>query len=86
MFGNPEQDLTPLGNSTENVRLARLVERMWTSFAYDLDPNGHGVDGIAAWPKYSEEARNFVFRKDLSYIEPDTDRAEAVAFINTIVR
>ncbi|CAG8955695.1 hypothetical protein HYFRA_00010961, partial [Hymenoscyphus fraxineus] len=87
VFGNPEQDFTPLGNSTENLRLARLVGRMWTSFAYDLDPNGHGVPGIVEWPKYSAgDAKNFVFRKDLSYIEPDTDRAEAVAYINTIVR
>ncbi|OBT51040.1 hypothetical protein VE04_08572 [Pseudogymnoascus sp. 24MN13] len=42
VFGNPEQDLTPLGNSTENIELSRLVMRMWTSFAHDLDPNGHG--------------------------------------------
>ena len=33
--------MTPLGNSDPNVRLSQLVMRMWTSFAYDLDPNGH---------------------------------------------
>jgi acetylcholinesterase len=42
VFANPEQDITPLGNSSANVELAHLVNRMWTSFAYDLDPNGHG--------------------------------------------
>jgi acetylcholinesterase len=46
VFGNPEQDLTPLGNSTENIELSRLVMRMWTSFAHDLDPNGHGGESI----------------------------------------
>lgn len=42
VFGNTEQQITPLGNSTQNRRLSELVMRMWTSFAYDLDPNGHG--------------------------------------------
>lgn len=102
MFGNPEQTLTPLGNAT-NVQLSKLVMRMWASFAYDLDPNGHGgmylsfeyrvvidiigvVAGIAEWPRYGENATNFVFRTDKSYIEEDTDRAEGIAYINSIVR
>lgn len=42
VFGNTEQQITPLGNSTANLKLSNLVTRMWTSFAYDLDPNGHG--------------------------------------------
>jgi hypothetical protein len=42
VFGNTEQQITPLGNGTANLRLSNLVIRMWTSFAYDLDPNGHG--------------------------------------------
>ncbi|KAJ4294580.1 hypothetical protein N0V90_008271 [Kalmusia sp. IMI 367209] len=86
IFGNPEQTLTPLGNSTENIELSHLVGRMWTSFAYDLDPNGHGVADIAAWPQYGKSLSNFVFRKDLSYVEEDDDRVEGVAFINSLVR
>lgn len=42
VFGNTEQQITPLGNSSANKDLSRLVMRMWTSFVYDLDPNGHG--------------------------------------------
>ena len=42
VFGNPEQQITPLGNSSDNIELSYLVTRMWASFAYDLDPNGHG--------------------------------------------
>jgi acetylcholinesterase len=42
VFGNTEQTITPLGNSSANVKLSQQVMRMWTSFAYDLDPNGHG--------------------------------------------
>ena len=42
VFGNTEQQITPLGNSSENLALSELVMRMWTAFAYDLDPNGHG--------------------------------------------
>lgn len=42
VFGNTEQQITPLGNSSANLRLSNLVIRMWTSFAYDLNPNQHG--------------------------------------------
>jgi acetylcholinesterase len=42
VFGNTEQQLTPLGDDPAN--LSRLVMRMWTSFAYDLNPNGHGSE------------------------------------------
>ena len=42
VFGNTEQQITPLGNDTANLKLSNLVIRMWTSFAHDLDPNGHG--------------------------------------------
>ncbi|KAH9865975.1 hypothetical protein J1614_008539 [Plenodomus biglobosus] len=86
VFGNPTQTITPLGNSTANLALSRLVMRMWTSFAYDLDPNGHGVENVVEWPKYPENVTNFVFRADRSYIEPDDDRVDAVAYINTLVR
>ncbi|KAI4646799.1 hypothetical protein J4E93_005023 [Alternaria ventricosa] len=86
VFGNPEQQLTPLGNSSENIALSKLVMRMWTSFAYDLDPNGHGISQTPQWPSYATNATNFVFRKDQSYIEDDDDRAEGVAYINNLVR
>lgn len=78
---------------------------MWTSFAYDLDPNGHGggfpsclsevellgltccvVPSVVNWPRYGNSTSNFVFRSDQSYVEPDVDRLEGVAYINTIVR
>ncbi|CAO2651729.1 Nn.00g000120.m01.CDS01 [Neocucurbitaria sp. VM-36] len=86
VFGNTEQQITPLGNSSANIGLSKLVMRMWTAFAYDLDPNGHGVSEIVQWPKYSSDVSNFVFRTDKSYVEKDHDRVEGVAFINSIVR
>ena len=103
VFGNTEQQITPLGNSTANLKLSNLVIRMWTSFVYDLNPNGHGsellnysscmvllipglVSNVDKWPRYKNNASNFVFRADKSYIEKDVDRADAVAYINTIVR
>jgi acetylcholinesterase len=48
VFGNTEQTITPLGDS-KNVELSLLVMRMWTSFAYDLDPNGHGGTYFLSW-------------------------------------
>ncbi|KAF1967623.1 carotenoid ester lipase-like protein precursor [Bimuria novae-zelandiae CBS 107.79] len=86
VFGNTEPTLTLLGDSAENIALSHLVGRMWASFAYDLDPNGHGVEGIVDWPQYGESTSNFVFRKDQSYVEKDDDREEGVAYINSIVR
>jgi acetylcholinesterase len=41
VFGNTQQKITPLGNDPPNIALSQTVIRMWTSFAYDLDPNGH---------------------------------------------
>ena len=49
VFGNTEQNITPLGNSSENIRLSKQVMRMWTSFAYDLNPNGHGGMCMFTW-------------------------------------
>ncbi|KAF2822000.1 lipase 3 precursor [Ophiobolus disseminans] len=86
VFGNTNQRITPLGNSSANIELSKRVMRMWTSFAYDLNPNGHGVADLPNWPQYSKEPSNFVFRADRSYVEDDTDRTEGVAFINTIIR
>ncbi|PSN62394.1 carotenoid ester lipase-like protein precursor [Corynespora cassiicola Philippines] len=86
VFGNIQQQITPLGNSSANIALSNLVNRMWTAFAYDLDPNGHGVSGIPMWPQYGQNISNLVFRADKSYIEDDDDRVEGVTFINSIVR
>ncbi|KAH9867231.1 hypothetical protein IAQ61_007823 [Plenodomus lingam] len=86
VFGNPTQTITPLGTNPANLALSNLVMRMWTSFAYNLDPNLHGLKGIPHWPQYGKNVTNFVFRTDRSYVEPDDDRLEGVAYINTLVR
>ena len=44
------------------------------------------VSQAPEWPSYATNATNFVFRKDQSYIEDDDDRAEGVAYINSLVR
>jgi hypothetical protein len=47
------------------------------------------IDAVAevpVWPPYGRKPTNFVFRPDKSYVEPDDDRKEGVAFINGIVR
>jgi acetylcholinesterase len=41
---------------------------------------------IPEWSSYATNTTNFVFRKDQSYIEVDDDRAEGVAYINSLVR
>ncbi|KAE8152161.1 alpha/beta-hydrolase [Aspergillus avenaceus] len=88
VFANPVQNMTALGDDPARLELANMVAQMWTSFVADLDPNGHGVDDVPQWPKYSDETSNFVFRlpREESYVEDDTDRADGVAYINSIVR
>lgn len=44
------------------------------------------VSDVDEWPQYGNSTSNFVFRADESYIEKDDDRAEGVAYINTIIR
>jgi hypothetical protein len=44
------------------------------------------VPNTPEWPSYADEANNFVFRKDRSYIEGDSDREEGVGYINSLVR
>lgn len=33
--------MTPLGDDPARLELGKLAARMWTSFATDLNPNGH---------------------------------------------
>ncbi|KAF7595633.1 hypothetical protein BBP40_005381 [Aspergillus hancockii] len=79
VFANPVQTITPLGADPDRLELGNLAARMWTTFVSDLDPNGHNVENIQQWPKYSQKTSNFVFRlpKDESYIEDDIYRADA---------
>ncbi|RAH71997.1 putative triacylglycerol lipase (LipA) [Aspergillus aculeatinus CBS 121060] len=90
VFANPNQTITPLGSDPARLALGNLAARMWTAFVTDLDPNGHGVDGIPHWPRYtpSDGPSNFVFRlpRTESYVEADTYRAEGIEYINSIAR
>jgi triacylglycerol lipase len=65
--------------------LANLMSKMWVSFVVDGTPNGHGVEGVPEWPVYEAEGgygENFVFDANVtSYVEPDTFRAEAIAYL-----
>ncbi|RAH82887.1 alpha/beta-hydrolase [Aspergillus japonicus CBS 114.51] len=90
VFANPDQTITPLGSDPTRLALGNLAARMWTAFVTDLDPNGHGVDGIPQWPRYTpaDGPANFVFRlpRTESYVEADTYRAEGIEYINSIAR
>ncbi|OQE16712.1 hypothetical protein PENSTE_c023G08461 [Penicillium steckii] len=88
VFANPEQSITPLGTDPARLELGQMAARMWTSFVTDLNPNGHGVEKIPKWPRYSSKTANFVFRlpRNGSYIESDSYRASGMAVINSIAR
>jgi len=59
----------------------------WPALHLLIDALTHReVPQIPEWPSYASNATNFVFRKDQSYIEGDDDRAEGVAYINTLTR
>ncbi|KAJ5295121.1 hypothetical protein N7508_009942 [Penicillium antarcticum] len=88
VFANPVQTITPLGSDPARLELGQMAARMWASFVADLDPNGHGVDRIPRWTRYSNRATNFVFRlpRNESYIEDDEYRLDGIDYINTIAR
>ncbi|KAJ5770812.1 uncharacterized protein N7511_002863 [Penicillium nucicola] len=88
VFANPVQTITPLGSDPARLELGQMAAQMWTSFVADLDPNGHGVNGIPQWTRYSDRAANFVFRlpRNESYVEDDGYRAEGIDYLNTIAR
>ncbi|PWY64057.1 carboxylesterase family protein [Aspergillus heteromorphus CBS 117.55] len=89
VFANPVQNITALGSDPARLELGDLAARMWTAFATDLDPNGHGVSNIPTWPTYNpSDPQDFVFQlpRTDSYVEADTYRAEGMAYINSIAR
>ncbi|EFX01808.1 carboxylesterase family protein [Grosmannia clavigera kw1407] len=69
------------------VRLAQTMSRTWVSFITKLDPNALQTSPVH-WPQYSlDSPQNMVFdvnATDVAYIEPDTYRAEGIAYIGSI--
>ncbi|KAJ5565121.1 Triacylglycerol lipase (LipA) [Penicillium frequentans] len=89
VFANPVQNITSLGADLPGrLALGQMAARMWTSFAADLNPNGHGIPNIPTWPQFSSQATNFVFRlpRDESYVESDDYRVAGMQYINSIAR
>ncbi|GAA5939264.1 uncharacterized protein JCM15063_004470 [Sporobolomyces koalae] len=84
VFSNPLKTQNPLGNRPGDVELASLMTSQWISFIHDLDPNKNGVEGSVEWPNYQQSPENIVFRRNGSWIEPDTYRKEGIAYINAV--
>lgn len=78
----------PIAGMPESYdELSNLMSKMWISFVVDGNPNGHGMDA-PRWPAYDatdEYGENYVFDANVtSHVEPDTFRAEGIAYINSI--
>lgn len=85
-FQNISGALGPLPQYASYTNLSTNIGKAYASFVTDLDPN-HGNASLPEWPVYDLAApKNIVLNSNLSYIEPDTFRAEGIAFINTISR
>lgn len=88
----------PVGESSSSnyTQLSKLMTSMWASFVHDLDPNNHNQTGVPQWPAYANGGskasnvvggygENFLFQIDPpSQPEPDTFRAEGIAYMNTL--
>ncbi|KAH8667110.1 carboxylesterase family protein [Xylariales sp. PMI_506] len=65
--------------------LANIISRMWVSFVVNLDPNYNNATSVY-WPQYTlDNPQNIVFdvnATDLAFLEPDTYRAEAIAYMS----
>jgi triacylglycerol lipase len=73
-----------------NSDLSRTVDfmsRAWVSFVVDLNPNNHGLSGIATWNKYSAapQGQNFVIATNSFSTEVDTYRTNGINTINNAV-
>ncbi|GAA5950607.1 hypothetical protein JCM3765_000548 [Sporobolomyces pararoseus] len=84
VFSNPLKTQNSLGTRPGDAELAKLMTSQWVSFINDLTPNNNGVDGSVEWPNYQESPQNFVFRRNGSWVEPDTYRAEGISYLNQI--
>ncbi|KAH7412997.1 triacylglycerol lipase [Cadophora sp. MPI-SDFR-AT-0126] len=73
------------GKPESYKKLAKVMSRMWASFIVDLDPNNAAGAGCVNWPKYTlDDPKNIVFDANVTnvaYEEPDTYRAEGIAYI-----
>lgn len=68
---------------------AKTMSNMWVSFFTTHDPNGHGANGTAEWPRYEDGAggygQNYVFEVDrASGAERDSWRAAGIAYLNSV--
>ncbi|GAA5994971.1 hypothetical protein JCM5350_001071 [Sporobolomyces pararoseus] len=84
VFSNPLPTQNPLSTRPGDAELAKLMTSQWVSFINDLTPNNIGVNGSVEWPNYQESPQNFVFRRNGSWVEPDTFRAEGISYINSL--
>jgi carboxylesterase type B len=85
---NNAVSVNPFENEPESfVDLANLMSRMWVSFIVDQTPNDSGVADVE-WPEYAaENPQTIVFDVNatgLAYVEPDTFRAEGMAYIHEL--
>ncbi|RLN91094.1 hypothetical protein BBJ28_00023526, partial [Nothophytophthora sp. Chile5] len=85
---NNSVSVDPFLNEPESFsQLARMMTRMWASFIVDQTPNHSGVTSVE-WPEYTlADPQNIVFDvnvTDLAYVEPDTYRAEGIAYLHSM--
>lgn len=86
-FQNVSGLLAPSGGMPQ-ATLARAIGTAYAHFVADLDPNddGNGDAGerLPYWPRYSlDRPTNMVLNATGSWVEADTWRGEALAFINS---
>lgn len=89
----------PMAGMPESyVDLSDLMSRMWISFINSGNPNHHGMPDVPSWPIYGDgdlaasangHGQNFVLDVNgtsttLGYIEDDSWRAVAIAYINSV--
>ncbi|GAA5837771.1 hypothetical protein JCM3766R1_000579 [Sporobolomyces carnicolor] len=84
VFSNPLPTQNPLSTRPGDAELAKLMTSQWVSFINDLSPNNNQVNGSIEWPNYQDSPTNFVFRRNGSWIEPDTFRQDAISYINSL--
>ncbi|PSK54029.1 Secreted lipase [Elsinoe australis] len=99
-FQNISGALGPLPKYQSYKDLSLSIGKAYANFVGTHNPNGLTIGngeygnstssnstGLPTWPKYTIEGpTNMVLNSNGSFVEPDTFRAEGIAFINSISR
>ncbi|KAK8229832.1 Alpha/Beta hydrolase protein [Phyllosticta capitalensis] len=73
-----------------DVALTNTMQSMWISFAYNLDPNKHGLKNVAYWQKYDDDKAKVMHLENQGpyrpSMQPDSMRLDSYNAYKSAIR